>query len=98
MIDTNYKKEVLDNSSITSDQVAVADLIAKLIEIRNDKGMTQSELAKKTGIRQPNLAKIEGFKSLNISMNTIIKIAEGLDARIEIAEKIEEKRKTDDGK
>ena len=55
----------------------------RIAELRESKGLSQIELAEMTGIKQPNLSRIESGKySTNIDL--IAKIATALNCRIEI--------------
>lgn len=58
-------------------------LIQALIDARREKGMTQKELAAKTGIDQADISKIEHGK-LNISFRTMQRLAEGLGKMLKI--------------
>ena len=51
---------------------------AKIKAWRAKKDMTQDELAKKSDIPYPTLAKIESGAVQNPSIETVVKIAEGL--------------------
>jgi transcriptional regulator with XRE-family HTH domain len=50
---------------------------------RAKKGMTQDELAKKADIPYPTLAKIESGAVQNPSIETVVKIAEGLSVTLD---------------
>jgi predicted transcriptional regulator len=60
-------------------------LIAQIIELREKLGVTQTELARRMGVSQPFIAKIENDETSNIGMETLIKIAEALHADIQIS-------------
>ncbi len=49
------------------------DLIMKLIALRNEKGLTQKELANLLGMKQPAIARLEKAK-ISPSLTTVIKI------------------------
>ena len=66
-------------------------IINKIVESREALGLTQRELAKKCGIQQPALARIETCKVIP-KLNTIIKIAEAVGVKIESFTPIEEKQ------
>ena len=61
-------------------------LIAKLIEARKEKNITQKELAKATGVSQQAISRLELEKHIP-KMDTFIKILDGLDLELTIAEK-----------
>ena len=55
----------------------------RIAELRELRGISQIELAEMTGIKQPNLSRIESGKySTNIDL--IAKIAEAMNCRIEV--------------
>jgi ribosome-binding protein aMBF1 (putative translation factor) len=58
------------------------ELLASMIKAREKAGLTQEELAKKIGTKQPALSRLErgGFKKATVE--TLNKIAEALDARL----------------
>lgn len=60
-------------------------LIEKIVKIRNERGLSQRELCKIIGMKQPYLVKIEN-KQISPSINTIIKILSALNLKIEIIE------------
>ncbi len=66
-------------------------IINKIVESREALGLTQRDLAKKCGIQQPALARIETCKVIP-KLNTIIKIAEAVGVKIESFNPIEEKQ------
>lgn len=50
-----------------------ADLIGKLIEAREEKGLSQRGLAQLSGIKQPQIARLESMKS-SPQLDTLFKI------------------------
>jgi transcriptional regulator with XRE-family HTH domain len=58
-----------------------ADFSAKLVKARLRKNYTQSELAKRAGLKQSAIARIESHGSLP-RIDTVYKIAEALDSEI----------------
>ena len=56
----------------------------QIIELREKLGLTQAELAKRIGVSQPFIAKIENDEASNLSLETLIKIVEALNGEIEI--------------
>ncbi len=59
-------------------------MIVQIIELREKLGLTQAELAKRIGVSQPFIAKIENDEASNLSLETLIKIVEALNGEIEI--------------
>jgi len=60
------------------------ELLESMIKAREKAGLTQAELAKKIGTRQPALSRLErgGFKKATVE--TLKKIADALDTRLVI--------------
>lgn len=59
-------------------------IVHSLIVLREKHDLTQSELAKKIGVSQPFIAKLESGEAHNFSLETLIKIASALNSEIEI--------------
>jgi len=58
-------------------------IIQKIIDTRKSKKITQTELSRKSGVKQPVIARIE--KGVNSpQLNTLIKILNALDCKIKI--------------
>jgi len=58
-------------------------IIQKIIDTRKSKKLTQAELSRKSGVRQPVIARME--KGVNSpQLNTLIKILNALDCKIKI--------------
>lgn len=53
-----------------------------LKEIREKKGMTQNELAKKSGVGRITINRIENNRQLDIKTGTIVKLANALEVNI----------------
>ncbi len=59
-------------------------VIVQIIERRKQMGLTQSQLAKRMGVSEPFIAKIENDEAVNLSLETLVKIADALDSEVEI--------------
>ena len=59
-------------------------LAQSLIRARLKKGWTQAELARRVGMQQPNIARLEGGNYDRVSLPTLKKVARALGADIEI--------------
>ena len=59
-------------------------LAQSLIRARLKKGWTQAELARRVGMQQPNIARLEGGNYDRVSLPTLKKVARALGAEIEI--------------
>lgn len=60
------------------------ELISQIIQIRIEQNITQEELAKRTGIKQSNLSRLESGR-YNPSMQFLKKIAKGLGKELSIS-------------
>ena len=59
----------------------VGRIVGRIKEIRQSKNLSITELAKKAGIKRPNLSRLESGKHLP-SLDTIEKLAEALEVSI----------------
>ena len=59
------------------------ELAAALSEARGEKGLSQRDLSKLTGIQQADICKLENANS-NPSFNTLLRLAEGMGKRLKI--------------
>ncbi len=59
------------------------ELIGKLIEAREEKGLSQRELAKISGVKQPAIARLESLKSMP-QIDTLFKILSPLGYKLDI--------------
>lgn len=78
------KKELLKNKIIASEYKRLEPryaLISQLIEARLKKGLTQKELAKKTGTKQSAIARLESG-NINPSIDFLEKVTQALNSRL----------------
>ena len=66
-------------------EYAKVSLAQKIAELREDKKLTQVELAKKLGVSQQFISQIETGVERNLTIETLIKIAESLGRGINIS-------------
>ena len=59
------------------------ELIENIAKLRKEKGLSQRDLCKLIGMKQPYLVRIEN-KQISPSINTLIKILSALDAKLVI--------------
>lgn len=64
------------------------EIARQIIQLRKEKGLTQSDLAKKLNTQQSVISRIENGEQ-NITLSTLDKIAKELGARIEITFKLD---------
>jgi len=67
-----YEKEVLSPEEIAASDLRVS-IILEIINARKEKGITQKELEKLSGVKQPAIARLEQGTS-DVRIETILKI------------------------
>lgn len=55
-----------------------------LIVLREERGLTQVALAKRMGVSQPFIAKLESGEGHNFNLETLAKLATALDSELEV--------------
>ena len=90
MLDNIKSKNEESKLSIEASEKTIA-IINKIVKARESLGLTQRELAKKCGIKQPALSRIDTFKFVP-QINTLIKIAQAVGVNIEAFTDIESKQ------
>ena len=86
---TNYedfKAEILKDQDVRKEYDALTpkyEMIRSLILQRNKLRMSQAQLAKKVGLKQPAICRLERGSS-NTTLATLIKVARALDLTIEL--------------
>jgi transcriptional regulator with XRE-family HTH domain len=66
-------------------RLAELELQQDIIALREDLGLTQTQLADIAGVSQPFIAKLESGRATNIELRTLIRAAIALDAHVEIS-------------
>ena len=56
----------------------------KLAALRSQLGMTQAQLARRLGVSQPHLAKLEAGRAKNIELHTLCRWATALGAKLTV--------------
>lgn len=83
---TKLKKKLLKNEEfrrLYEQPDPEMEIARSLIEARMKRGLTQEQLAKKVGTKQPSISKIEGGKG-GFSWKFLKKIAKALDAQLSV--------------
>lgn len=55
----------------------------KLKEVREEKRMTQEELAEKSGVSRPTIVALETGKTTDVKMSTLQKLASAMDTTVQ---------------
>lgn len=83
----DVKKELLKNPEVAEEIENLRpeyELISQIIQLRIENNLTQEELAKKTGIKQSNISRLESGK-YNPSLQFLKKIARGFNKELTIS-------------
>ena len=59
------------------------ELVLQIIKLRQQRGMTQADLAKAIGTRQANVSRLERFDA-NLTLGTLEKVAKALGVNLQI--------------
>lgn len=59
-------------------------VISQIVALREKLGLTQGDLARRVCVSQPYIAKIENDEASNLSLETLVKIAEALNGKVQI--------------
>lgn len=81
---SDFKAEMLRNPNVKAEYDALApeyELISQLIRARQEKHLTQKQLAEKIGTKQASIARLESG-NYNPTFNFLQRIAAALDKRI----------------
>ncbi len=78
----NSMTSLTDGEKIEVD--LMADIISKIIERRQELGISQRELEKLTGVRQEAICRIENMKNMP-QLDTLIKLMEPLGLRLSVS-------------
>lgn len=65
--------------------LAQMNLEQDLLALREASGITQVELARRVGVSQPAIAKLESGNARNVEIRTLVKVAAALGARVKIS-------------
>lgn len=68
------------------------EIIQSLIKRRNQLRISQSQLARTVGTRQPAISRLERGEFNNITLSTLIKVAHALDLNLDISLKAKRTR------
>lgn len=94
MLEEKLRNTVIDNDPTDTQEIEydiLKEIRESIIEIRKNKNISQKELAKKTGIPQANISKIENGHYIP-TIPVLKRIADGLEKRlyIEFIDEMEE--------
>lgn len=82
----DYKKQQMQDPELAREYEAIQpemDVIRAIVNARTSQNLTQNELAKRTGINQADISKLENG-TRNPSVNLLKRLAEGMGMRLKI--------------
>lgn len=81
----HVKKVVPDAKRDIEEMENIAAIVSKMVEKRNDLGITQRDLAAMCGIPQSSVARIESFQ-ITPNLDTMLKIMQPLGLKLVVAQ------------
>ena len=82
----DYKKQQMQDTELGREHEAIQpemDVIRAIVNARTSQNLTQNELAKRTGINQADISKLENG-TRNPSINLLKRLAEGMGMNLKI--------------
>ena len=82
----DYKKQQMQDTELGREYEAIhpeMDVIRAIVNARTSQNLTQNELAKRTGINQADISKLENG-TRNPSINLLKRLAEGMGMNLKI--------------
>ena len=82
----DYKKQQMQDPELVREYEAIQpemDVIRAIVNARTSQNLTQNELAKRTGINQADISKLENG-TRNPSVNLLKRLAEGMGMNLKI--------------
>lgn len=87
----NIRTESPEFKKAYYDELSRVRLAYRISELREKRGLTQSELARKVGTTQAGISRLENPNYRNYSLKTLEKVANALGARLKV--ELEEKQR-----
>lgn len=83
----DYKNEYAEKSLVNALEIAtveeIADIISEYVKTREEKGLTQGELAELSGIKQSAISRLESLKAIP-QLDTMLRILKPLGLRLAV--------------
>lgn len=83
-VSRELRVEANDFEAKVQQRLAELEIQQDIITLREDLGLTQSQLAELAGVSQPFIAKLESGRATNIELKTLVRAATALGAHVEI--------------
>src|SRR5690242_19419457 len=72
-------------NAMVDEQMADLRVVQDLVAIRELRGLSQAQLAGFLGVSQPAIARLESSRSKNLGIQTLVRVAAALGARVRIS-------------
>lgn len=83
----DYKNEYAEKSLVNALEIAtveeIANIISEYVKTREEKGLTQGELAELSGIKQSAISRLESLKAIP-QLDTMLRILKPLGLRLAV--------------
>lgn len=81
-----YKEQMQDPTMqrLVADELKALRIGVQLAKLRQEKGLTQTQLAAKAGMSAPNISRIESSPAQNLTLGTLVKLFSALDHEVTI--------------
>lgn len=83
-----YYVEQIDNPTmrrLVEDDLKALRVCVQPAKLRQEKGLTQTQLAAKVGMSVPNISRIEAGPAQNLTLGTLVKLFGALDQELTIS-------------
>ena len=91
VIQPKTHKEVLDSALQNSEfregyveELEKLRIVDSLIQLRERRGLTQAELARRMGVSQSFIARLESGQTHNFTLETLVKFSIALDSHLQV--------------
>ena len=83
-VEMNVSRKSSDDFELeVQKRLAELEIEQDILTLRQELGLTQSELAEIAGVSQPFIAKLESGRAVNMELRTLVRIATALDAQVD---------------
>jgi DNA-binding Xre family transcriptional regulator len=92
--DRYYADQIRDPAirRLVEDEIKALRIGVQLARLREQKGLTQTQLAAKVGMSAPNISRIETSPGQNLTLNTLVKLFGALDCEVVLAPRARSRR------
>jgi DNA-binding Xre family transcriptional regulator len=84
--DRYYKRQMDDplTRRFVEEELGALRIGIQVAKLRQEKGLSQTQLAARVGMSAPNISRIETDPSSNLTLNTLVKLFRALDREVAI--------------